>query len=290
MVSIEYRYSYLQSIENNDLLKLFQTFLNLKIWSGPFQSELNEMNQICFNCVKAIINNSQLEFNNTYNIISKKLPNKNSNSPFVHNDYLIFTLIVGIVKFKLDKIWIGQVLNVRANNDITKTFQNLINGDYNSKQNIYAIVVCLLNITKSTEINIETLNNAYVQIANNIKIFDTKSDFIKLCSLTTYDLIILSRTPIDSSNYETLKKFEKTFFSRTKMLSYLVYNLLLIGLFLVIYKILIRYPEIREKADYLGLIIGILGISIGNYITSIRIKIQNLIMILFGHASKREAN
>ncbi len=288
MVPIEFRSPYLLSIEDNDLLMIFEKFLNLKIWPGPFRNELNEMDQICFDIVKAIINESPADFDSTYRIISKKLPNKNSNAPFVHNDYLIFTLITGIVKFNLDKAWIKQILEVRANNDTTKTLRNLIEGDYSSKQNLFSIVICFFNLTDPNKSNKDVLDIAYIQISDDLTLFQNNNDFIKLCSIAAYNSVILSRTPIDTGDYDALKKIETVFFKRTKILSYVIYNAFLIGLFLAIYKMLIRYPEAREKANDLGLIIGILGVGIGNYITSARVGLENLLVKFFGYKPKKD--
>ncbi|ALL06286.1 hypothetical protein AQ505_12740 [Pedobacter sp. PACM 27299] len=281
MVSLENRSIYLQTIESNGVLMAFKNLLWHKEIIRP--SELNEIDTIYYGIIEAILTDSVVNFDIHYRSISRRTPTKDSISPFVHNDYLIFAIITGISKFKYDKNWIRQIIQIRTRNSTTITFENIVSENYYSKSNNPAIVITFLNIINKKAISKELQDDAYSEITQSIAIFDESNDFIALCFLNTYDSIIVSREIIDTKHHNFLLNFESTFIKRTKVISGVLYNLLLIMVIYGIYKTLNHYPQIKQEFADTVTIIGLIGLTVTNFITWIRTSFEKMIQKLLGY-------
>jgi len=97
-----------------------------------------------------------------------------------------------------------------------------------------------------------------------------------MLSIKAYDSIVLSRQG-QGSELSRLKKFERTFIARVRIITFVVYNGLLLGGLYVIVKLLGSYPEVKEYADTIGLVVGILGFSLANYFTAAKRHLEKLI-------------
>lgn len=283
MVPLENRSAYLQTIEDNAVLKAFNNLLSKQKVIQP--QELNEINTIYYGIIESISTNSAGNFDVHYKGISRRTPTKDSISPFVHNDYLIFALISGIIKFNYSKDWIAKIVGIRARNPTTITFENIINGNYYSKSNIPAVIIVFLNLNDQVAISKELQDDAYKEIIQSISIFEQGNDFIALCFLKAYDSIIISREIIDTKQHNWLINFESKFIGRTKVISAIMYNLLLISLVYSIYKTLNRFPEIKQGFADAVTIVGLIGITITNFTTGIRPAFEKMIQKLFGYSN-----
>ncbi|WP_316838932.1 hypothetical protein [Pedobacter gandavensis] len=283
MVPLENRSTYLQTIVDNELLMAFDNLLSKQMITQP--RDLNEINTIYYGIIEAIITNSVNNFDIHYKAISRRTPTRDSISPFVHNDYLIFTVITGIVKFNYNKIWIEQIISIRTRNNTTITFENIIKENYYSKSNIPAVVIAFLNLVDQTAVSKQLQDDAYEEITKNISVFDQGNDFIALCFLKTYDFIIISREMVDTRHHKWLLNFEAKFTQRTKLISTIVYNLLLILLIVSIYKILNHFPEIKQGFADAVTIIGLIGVAITNFTTGIRPAFERIIQKFFGYSN-----
>lgn len=282
MVPLEYRSTYLQKIEDNSLLTAFNKLLSKDTIVQP--QDLNEIDTIYYGIIEAIASNSTSNFDIHYKAISRRTPTKDSISPFVHNDYLIFAIIAGIIKFNYSKDWIIQIVGIRTRNSTTITFENIINGNYYSKSNIPAIILAFLSLNSPAAITKELQDDAYQEITHNISVFDQGNDFIALCFLRAYDSIIISREIIDTKQHNWLLNFETKFIGRTKIISAILYNLLLVSLIYSIYKILNRFPEIKQEFADTVTIIGLIGVTITNFTTGIKPAFEKKIQKLFGYS------
>jgi hypothetical protein len=234
MVPLENRSTYLQTIEGNAVLLAFNKLLSNQ--KATYPQDLNEIDIIYYGIIEAILTNSSSIFDIHYQSISRRAPTRDSISPFVHNDYLIFAVITGVIKFNYSKKWIEQIINIRTRNNTTITFENIIKENYYSKSNSSAVVIAFLNLINKAAVSKQLQDEAYQEITQNISAFDHGNDFISLCFLNTYDSIIISREMIDKKYQNWLLNFEAKFIRRTKVISAILYNLLFIFLIFGIYK------------------------------------------------------
>jgi hypothetical protein len=280
MVPLESRSKYLMELGQNPKLLAFYNMLYLKSIVIP-PSQLSETDEIYYGTLEAIVTNNKNLFNTHFQKISKRTPSKDSVSPFVHDDLLIFTLLVGVIKFALEKAWLQNLLSIRTTSAITSTFDALIKNNYQSKSNLCEIVIPFLELLNDHSLSNDYLNEAYLTISHNQTLFDSRHDFQTMLSLKAYDSIVLSRQS-EGSELSRLKEFEKKFTVRVRILTFIVYNGLLIGGLYFMVKLLGSYPEIKEYADTIGLLIGILGVSLANYFTTGKKHLEKLILRIGG--------
>ncbi|NQT65494.1 MAG: hypothetical protein HQ554_04885 [FCB group bacterium] len=141
MVSIENKADYQLRINESPKLAAFNNLLLGKSFVPSLQQNLNESDKIYFGLVSAIHSNNKVVFETHYNKKKRSNPSKDSPTPFVNDDFLIFCLILGVIKFEYDKNWIKNIISIRSRNPITITFENILNENYYSKSNLPEIVL-----------------------------------------------------------------------------------------------------------------------------------------------------
>lgn len=109
MVSLENRMGYLARVSENAKLSAFNDFLLGEVNHIAPNHNSNGSEEIFYGVLKAIRNNSKNDFESYYNKKSKSKPSKGSPAPFVNDDFLIFSFIVGIMKFNIDRNWINHI-------------------------------------------------------------------------------------------------------------------------------------------------------------------------------------
>jgi hypothetical protein len=283
MVSLEQRSTYLQGISENQLLMAFYGLLNKTDQTPRETQDLNETDGIYYAAIKAILHHSAVDFDAPYRLLSKRLPNKNSNAPFIYNDYLIFTIITGVVKFGYDQAWIRQIISIRTKNRISATFESILNVDFYSKAALQEVVCCFLSLVYPDKITKELQNEVYKALIANTVVSGGGNDFLRLCALKTFDEIILSREMIDRKQVDELLGFERLFLKRTDVLSYIFHNIFLALILLLTWWILSKFPDLKSQLSDFGLIVGILGLSFGNLLTGIRKLIKKMIQKSLGY-------
>jgi hypothetical protein len=147
MVSLENRVDYSLRINQSQKLSAFNNLLLGKTILPLSKQEMNQSDEIYFELVSAIHTKDKATFEKFYNKKNKSHPSKESPSPFVNDDFLIFSLIVGILKFGLDKAWIKEIISLRNRNAITITLENILNENYYSKSNLSEIVLMYFQLS-----------------------------------------------------------------------------------------------------------------------------------------------
>jgi hypothetical protein len=288
MVSIEERLNYTDRINNNPKVSAFYNLLyNKKNIQSQLQN-LNEIEEIFFGVVNAIQVDNKSEFEKHYNKKNKSKPNKDSPSPFVNDDFLILSLIIGIVRFEIDRSWIKYIISIRSKNSITLTFENILKANYYSTNNLPEIVFTFLKLTnQKILITNDFINFAYQMITDNTKLFESRSDFQILCSIRVYDDILLLKEAPDKSRYNSLVEFNERFIKRTKFISWAIQIILFACFTYLLIRIPIYGPKIIiifDQYNYMFTIFGALGFSlIGNYIPFFRNQCQLIIMKILGY-------
>lgn len=290
MVSLENRTDYSLRINESQKLTAFnQLLLNKKVITLQNQ-ELNESEEIYFAIVNAIHTNKQSAFEIYFNKKNKSHPSKESPSPFVNDDFLIFCLVVGIAKFGLDKNWIKNIISIRSRNTITITFENILNENYFSKSNISEIVLMFIQLYNPSLITNDLLNDAYRSICENTVLFECKSDFQIVCAIRAYDLIIELKEAPDGSKINLLEQFNSSFLKRVKILAWLIQTFLLITLIYATIILVSNNPMVKVFFDKIGSVLkifGIIGLSqIGNIFPIFKRKSYEFLLVILGYPTK----
>jgi len=282
MVFIEEKHSFLRSLSDQPK----QRALFALVSGEAFETNQNgfpEIDSIYYSSIKAIKRNSKEEFNVQYNKISKRKVSENSTAPFIHDDFFIFTLVIGVIKFKCENEWLLRVISMRANNVTTTTFKNLLTTNYQSKANSQSLVLVFLFLMDKTKITNEQLVEAYFGMSDTSQSFN--NDFIRIIHYRAFDIIIQFKLPRDTDEVSRLLEFETRFKKRINIFTYITYNGLLLLILFGAYNLLHSLPEdIKSKINEVGIIIGIGGIGLfGNIIPRLRSKFKESILKVFGY-------
>jgi hypothetical protein len=270
MVFIEEKHSYLSSIADQPKQKALYALVSDDTFVGQ-PNEVSETDAIFYSSIQAIKKNIKADFDN-------------STAPFVHDDFLIFALVIGVLKFDCDKDWLLGVIRNRAKGKTTTTFENLLTGNYQSKANNQSMVLALLFLLDKSKITNNQLNEAYNAMSDTKESFN--NDFIRIVHYRAFDIIIQFKLPRDTDEVSRLLEFESRFKKRINVFSIIAYNLFIVGVLVGAYKILQLLPEDKKLVvNDLNLIIGlgaIIGLS-GNFIPKLKTKFQELILRAFGY-------
>lgn len=287
MVPLEERIDYLSRVNESQKLTAFNNLLLDKLIVVPKDQDLNESEEYYLGIVKAIQENNSADFEKHFEKKCKSKPSKDSPAPFVNDDFLIFSFIVGVVQFNIDKNWINHIISIRNRNDITITFENILKENYVSTSNFPEIVLMFLKFINQNLITNDLLNSTFRKINENTILFDDKSDFRILCAIRAYDLIIERKEATEGNEITLLKKFNQNFKKRIKILSWILQSALFFGLIFGLLKLPIYSPEtiaFLDKYDFMFSVFGFLGFTIvGNQIPFVKNKSQELLMRLFGY-------
>jgi len=288
MVPLEEQMTYIQRIEINPKLCAFRNMLSGNPIIIPnSDQQISETDKIYYEIATAIQSDNEEKFTEYYNRKNKSNPSKDNPQPFVHDDFLIFSLIIGIVKFNYDKKWIKTVISARTKNAITTTFENIINGNFNHSDNNKSVVFMYFHLINQSEVSDSFINETLESINKNSQLFQDRNDFIIICSLLSYNRIITLKTLSDSYRIGLLNLFETQFLKRIKILAWFIQTVILILLLYGILMLISIKPDIKDffdKIDSVFTLLGIIGISqIGNVSKWFKVQFIKILLYLFGY-------
>jgi hypothetical protein len=286
MVSLEEQNTYLSSALKNEKLRAFYSMLQLSSFEYS-NDDLNEIDFIYFKIITSIIDNNKSSFKTCYEKINKRVPLEST--PFIHNDYLIFSIILGTFLFNQDKSWIKMVVGKRAKSQITSTFESILNDNYGNNSNIQEIVTVFLFLTEKQKLTNETLEATYKSILNSPDLFQNKNDFQILISLKAFESILsLIKEFPNREEFNSLKAFEVQFKKRVKTVSNIIYSIVLLIAVYYLFRLVSLNQEIKDFLDNLNTVFGILGylaIS-GGLFAAFKKRFESIIFRLLGYSKK----
>jgi len=287
MVSLENKITYSERINESPKLKAFNNFLLGRPVVLSQANELSESDEVFFGILSAIQVNDKTKFETYYNKKSKSNPSKDSLAPFVNDDFLLFSIIIGVTRFNIEKNWIKSIVELRNKSAITTTLVNILSENFTSTNNLQEIVLMFLQFTNQSLITNDVLNLTFKKINENINLLESKSDFQILCAINAYNEIIQLKEAPDGSEIQLLKVFNNQFIQRTKILSWILQACLLFCFFYFLLKLPLYSPSIVKVLDSYGYIFNIIGVIgftfIGTKLKFIRINFQDLVMWLLGY-------
>ncbi|NDW11080.1 hypothetical protein [Dysgonomonas sp. 520] len=258
MVFVENKNTFLSKIEESNILKLFYCFLqnnSLQINLEDYQSQTDK-DYASF--IQALISNDKSSFTHLYNQFCKKKPS--ATSPWVNNDFLIFSLIVGVFRFDIDKRWIINVINTRNTQDVTQlkintTLKNIISNNFASNDNLQGIVLVFQYLLYGN-FSIDVTKSLYQRVTNDPELFSGKHDFYTCIALRAIEVIVDSKDFSNAKEIHDLKNFSELFLKRVDRISkFLRSSIILTASGLLIFYIW-KYDETWGKIDIIG---GVLG-------------------------------
>jgi hypothetical protein len=268
MVSIIDRNSYLSELRNNSKFELFFSLIFSLSLKDDFKTTA-EIDEIFKNVIYSIVEEDENKFADWYEKISARKPSKYS--PFTNDDLLIFVLVVGTLKFKRSTDWIKEVLDVRENTNeesrlITKTFLNIIQDNFLSKDNAFQIIIVIEELINKVYINWAEKKEFYSQIVR-LRIPFFKSELLNITSFKAFDLIILEWDKSNENYFRFLKEFERGFIKRINIFSRIIYWVLCLVVIGAIAWLVFNpnYEGLMGKFDTL---FGIIGVAIFSYLKS----------------------
>lgn len=286
MVSIEERFSYYSRIKESPKLTAFYNLL-FSIPIVPPNQFSNDTEEIFYGIILSIQQDKKNDFDLNYSKKSKSNPSKDSPTPFVNDDFLIFCLVLGVLKFKYDTKWIKSIIAIRNRNPITITLENILCENYFSKSNLPELVLMFLHLTNPNLITNDFLNSAYKNINENTELFESKNDIQIICSVKSYDLIIYYKGAQDGNEIRLFKEFKSTFTKRIKILAWLIQTTLFVLILYGVMKFITINPQVKAYFDSIGSalkLLGLLGLSqIGNIVPFLRKFIYNAVLKSFGY-------
>lgn len=281
MVSLESRLSYIESIKDNHKLNVFYQWLNLQNIDIQNIRDLNQIDKTFFNLLLSIKDNNKANFSTDYNVFTIRQPGKDS--PFVHDDYLIFILLVGIIKFNIDTVWIKTVLAQRATNAVTETFKNIVENNFYDNRNLKYVVLSFKALFNETSFDKKYFDDTYLSIINNANLFNEKNDFLILTSLRAFDLIIIFNDPPSIEEFSFLKKFEITFFNRTQFLAASIYFIFLALLTYLCTILISDYEWINQFVQKIVTILAIVLMGLPYSLKKVRYWLEKKVRQILGY-------
>ena len=264
-------------------------FYNL-LFSIPIVAPIqfsNETEEIFYGIIHSIQQDKKKDFDLNYSKKSKSNPSKDSPTPFVNDDFLIFCLVLGVLKFEYDTKWIKSIIAIRNRNPITITLDNILSENYFSKSNLPELVLMFLHLTNPNLISNDFLNFAYKSINGNTKLFESKNDIQIICSMQSFDLIIYYKEAIDGNEIRLFNDFKAVFTKRIKNLAWLIQTFLIVLILYGMVKFIAINPQAKAFFDSIGSslkILGLFGLSqIGNFVPVLRKFIYRVVIKLFGY-------
>ncbi len=283
MVPLEDRLSWMQRVKASPKLSVFQNLIYKQPIILPIY-DISDIEAIYYGICSSINNTNKVQFEEHYSKISRRVLNVESPAPFIHDDFLIFVLIIGIVKFNFEKGWIKNVIQVRRSNPVTNTFDSLLNENYVNKSNLHEISLTFLFLIEAPSLKNELINDAYKSVSLNIDLLDDQNGFHVLTALRSYDLAIELKMTPEESSFSFLTQFERKFVSRMKIISVVFYNACIVGIFFGLYKLLHLSESYKEKVNDYTLIIGVVGVgTLGSVLPIIRKNVNRMLLRLFGY-------
>lgn len=278
MVSVENRVSYLNKIQQIPKIRLFFDLLNGK----HCVDNIVGVDATYIGLINSLSNNNEQNFKELYNDFSRKKPS--GESLWINDDFLIFILTLGIVRYKIDRTWIKEAIGARTTKkaehlSINKTFSNILDDNFQSNDNLYEIVIVFQDFLNFA-ISIEHFDDLYSRISNNIDLFSSRNDFLVCLSMKAMDIIIISKGLPGNKEIANMRDFITLFQKRVKAISKVIYILILSVIIILMFFFWEKYAEFLNA---MSLIFGLLGVGLLSFIKWVQDKINKFLLSVLGY-------
>jgi len=166
---------------------------------------------------------------------------------WIHNDFLVFALVCTVRRFQLDDGWLREVIRLRPSDEaekrlINKTFENILTGNYNAREDYNQISVVFQLITGQGQADAERLNKMVSYLWRHpFPWFD--SEFLTIISMRAIRSAFEAKGLLNPEQQFVAEQFAERFLARVKRLSGVVAWLLLAGIVLLLVVLNVYYTE-----------------------------------------------
>lgn len=229
MVSLMERSEYIQQLESDEYTATLVDFLlgkNLSRCNYISTSNANEISKFVF---YALQRNDQAFFLQLYDDIVQRKPKPESE--WMHNDTLLFALILGVKKFKLNGNWLEEVLKIRINHSrddgklVAQTFIDISKDNLENNNNYRPLMIVMKYFLDLPLGDVEYVNSVYQDLVQKSFPY-SKVAFLNLICLRALDTIILSKGLIDLKRQKAIDEFVVKFNHRVTQMATTLWVLL----------------------------------------------------------------
>jgi len=286
MVSLVDKITYLKEFEDKPKVQGFIQLLNGKD-NNSFVPNQSGNDDLYYSLLNALITQNKTDFVRAYSDISKRVPN--SDSVWITENFLIFILILGIVKFQIDKEWINGVLTLRDSRNETfqktnQTFKNLLSENFTNTDAVTEIVIVFLDFQNLPQLSRELLDKAYLHLSNQINLLDQHNDFLTVISMRAFDVIVTTKDTPDASEIVKIRAFRTEFLKRIEILNNAIYWVFVLAVIVLMYKAYKGNPSFKYFLNDLGVILSIIGLALLAGFNKIRQWMKVLLLKGFGYS------
>ena len=294
MVPIKDRESLHKEIGKEPTILGFSHFLlGIRVESRLDEKKLKNAEEIPLICLSAIQENDKVKFEKCLNAISRRKPNKAS--PWIYNDFLIFSLILGAKFFHVDFTVLTSLLALRHSEGdekkrLTDSFSSLAEGNFEFSGKFGFVSFFVSDFLGKRDLANSQLQEIFSTITSP-PFWDELSIFSKLLALKIYDRIIELKELDDPSFTSEKNQFIATFRKRVEIIGNLFFfTLLLCFIGFTVFLIYVRFNEwttwkefvetVKDIYTFIGLG-GILGLlTLRKYVVKL---FDKLFFFIFGY-------
>lgn len=286
MVSLKQRLLFKEEIQNTPKIDYFYRFLfNEEIRVSYENESISSIDQNYYSFLSSLINDNTESFKTKYAEFSRREPTEDST--WIYDDWLIFTLILGICKYNIDRKWIVNAVSLRKtyniqSKSINATFINILNSNLKATENIEEIIIVFQYMT-TLPITIENLNQLYINIEKKLTsdIYELNY-FIWCLSIKSLEIILIQKEIPPYNQLTLLKEFEQEFLEKSETLV----NITLFTIGLILAGLIIYYGFINPNDfEMWQNILGALGLGGGGLLGMKKIKVylKKMVLNYFGY-------
>lgn len=245
MVSLEAKAAYWQPLRANAFTSFFLDFLDEKEGLTPPALNASDTLNTASNLLIYVQQGDAAAATALYQKLSAR--QARPDSEWIHNDYFVFALVCVVRKFQLNSQWLRQLLHHRPSSEqeqrlINKTFDNIIAGNYNAREDYHQIsVVCQL-VTHQEQFDVERLHKMFAYLWRQpFPYFE--SEFLNILSLRAIKGAFEAKGLLNPEEFFVAEKFTQRFLTRTRILATVLVTvpvlILIVGLAVATF----RYPN-----------------------------------------------
>jgi len=284
MVHLEIQYEYLKKIgQSSEISPLIDFIINERkaIILKNNNSNAFSVAHDLFICVYKNDKNTAIEI---YNSFSKRHPTHET--PWVYNEFVLFSLICAIAKFNFDKKWVSSVLDLQGQSTdaerriILSSFKNILAGNLNVKEDFHQISLIFQHYSGVKNFQQDRIDKMFKNLW--LKEFPFhQSDFLNVISLKAIQIAFDSKGLLSPQEFQDSKVFVSRFKRRTEISGKVIVWLFVISIFVALVLMSWRFYNTEGEKSIFAKVInfttGILGVGLIT-IFSIRKRVENLVI------------
>lgn len=266
MVFIELKSSYIETFSSSpEMMNVIDFIVNQKSNVSPI-SEQGGLDQSVNSLIRSIVDKENDAFSQIEDSYKRKNPD--SNSPWINNNYLIFSLLIGQGIFGRDSQWLKTAIAVRKRSDeesgiILDFFNCIISNSAPPAGPLCPLYLTYVYHVEQDSITSAIANEAIIEL-NKVKTFPLfQNEFLNLLYLGAFQAVLISKDIINLNLNHRVREFRLKSNKRISFLSnltlYSLFCLFLVAAFFFIKNVFLNLSETWRNG--IITVIGLLGLT-----------------------------